>query len=518
MNSRGIQVVISTNNSSNYIKRCFDSIVNSLQNEKWMLVLSDDGSNDDTYEKVLDLSKDFIKKIVKNQKAKNVAQAKNRALQLTCEFKEEYPYIMMMDIDDEMLPGRVKILDFLIEKNEKFVVGNFYVTDSNKVREVNVDMLTMPKFGAWATVFHQSLIKENENFFDENFDLYEDIAKWWDFKLKQKNFKINYINSAFVHNYIRRCDSVTRIKDKNHINKLKEHVEKLKTVHGNYTFDLKRTNDIAVIIPYYNFSDNKFCLLNLKKVVEFWKKTGCQVYVSECSNTLYEVNFEGIHNLKFRGSDFLWQKECIINKTVSMLPSEINYVIWADGDIIWDSYDWIYEVKEKLNKIPVIQLFNSVNYLDKFGKEVIHHSKCYALNHFSYAPGGALIVKREFFEFIGLFELNLTGGGDTVFWMGVCGKMRDDWDDIFNSEITDRTKKWIKKAYSFFRNQYSYIDVPSKHLWHGDRKNRQYRSRHEILKNMSISDFTKNEYGLFELRSSNLEFETKMKDYFYSRS
>ena len=230
MNNRGIQVVISTNNSSNYIKRCFDSIVNSLQNEKWMLVLSDDGSNDDTYEKVLDLSKDFIKKIVKNQKAKNVAQAKNRALQLTCEFKEEYPYIMMMDIDDEMLPDRVKLLDFLIEKNEKFVVGNFYVTDSNKVREVNVDMLTMPKFGAWATVFHQSLIKENENFFDENFDLYEDIAKWWDFKLKQKNFKINYINSTFVHNYIRRCDSVTRIKDKNHTNKLKEHVEKLQGV------------------------------------------------------------------------------------------------------------------------------------------------------------------------------------------------------------------------------------------------------------------------------------------------
>ena len=231
MHSRGIQVVITAYNSSVYIKRCFDSIQNSLQTEKWMLVLLDDGSDDDTYAQLSILSKDFTTKLVKSEKAKNVAQAKNRALQLTHEFKEQYPYIMMMDIDDEMLPGRVKLLDFLIEKNEKFAVGNFYVTDLNKkVKEINVDMLNMPKFGSWATVFHQSLIKENENFFNEDFDLYEDIAKWWDFKLKQKEIKINYISSVFVHHYIRRLDSMTRIKNESHINKLRSHVEKLQEV------------------------------------------------------------------------------------------------------------------------------------------------------------------------------------------------------------------------------------------------------------------------------------------------
>ena len=187
MCNRGIQVVITTYNSSNYIKKCFDSIRTSLQTEKWMLILLDDGSNDDTYAQLSILSKDFTTKLVKSEKAKNVAQAKNRALQLTHEFKEQYPYIMMMDIDDEMLPGRVKLLDFLVEKNEKFAVGNFYVIKPNlEVKEIDVGMLLMPKFGAWATVFHQSLIKENENFFNEDFDLYEDIAKWWDFKLKQK--------------------------------------------------------------------------------------------------------------------------------------------------------------------------------------------------------------------------------------------------------------------------------------------------------------------------------------------
>ena len=106
-----------------------------------MLVLLDDGSDDDTYEKLSILSKDFTTKLVKSEKAKNVAQAKNRALQLTCEFKEQYPYIMMMDIDDEMLPGRVKLLDFLIEKNEKFAVGNFYVTDLNKKVKDLIDVV-----------------------------------------------------------------------------------------------------------------------------------------------------------------------------------------------------------------------------------------------------------------------------------------------------------------------------------------------------------------------------------------
>lgn len=228
MCERGIQVVITTNNSSNYIKSCFDSIENSLKNEKWILILSDDGSEDDSFEKVLNLSGNFVRKVVKNEKAKNVSQAKNRALKLTHEFKEEYPYIMMMDIDDEMLPDRVKLLDFLIEKKEKFAVGNFYVTDSNKVREVYVNMLTMPKFGAWATVFHQSLIKNDENFFDENLELYGDIAKWWKIKLKQTDVKINYIDCGFVHNYIKRIDSVTSIKNKRHTEELRNYIEKIK--------------------------------------------------------------------------------------------------------------------------------------------------------------------------------------------------------------------------------------------------------------------------------------------------
>jgi len=229
MRERGIQVVITTNNASNYIKSCFDSIENSLKNEKWMLVLSDDGSQDDTFEKVLDLSAGFTKKVVKYEKAKNVAQAKNRVLQLTHEFKEEYPYIMMMDIDDEMLPGRVKILDFLIEKNEKFAVGNYYITNGiSNVSEINVNMLTIPKFGAWATVFHQSIIKKDENFFNESLELYSDLAKWWEFKLKQKEFKINYIDSPFVHNYMKRNNSVTSLKNKSHIEHLKGYIEKLK--------------------------------------------------------------------------------------------------------------------------------------------------------------------------------------------------------------------------------------------------------------------------------------------------
>jgi len=229
MINRAVQVVISTHNSSNYIKSCFESVKDSLKNEKWMLVLSDDGSQDDTFEKVLDLSAGFIKKVVKYGKAKNVAQAKNRALQLTHEFKEEYPYIMMMDIDDEMLPGRVKILDFLIEKNEKFAVGNYYITNGiSNVSEINVNMLTIPKFGAWATVFHQSIIKKDENFFNESLELYSDLAKWWEFKLKQKEFKINYIDSPFVHNYMKRNNSVTSKNNTNHINELKKYIEILR--------------------------------------------------------------------------------------------------------------------------------------------------------------------------------------------------------------------------------------------------------------------------------------------------
>ena len=123
--TQGIQVVVTAYNTSEYLERCFRGIENSLKGRKWILVFSNGGSTDDTLERAVFLSRNFKSHIVNNLRAKDVSEAKNKTLELTHRFKEEYPAVMMMDSDDEMIPDRVKLLDYLLEAKGLFAVGDY---------------------------------------------------------------------------------------------------------------------------------------------------------------------------------------------------------------------------------------------------------------------------------------------------------------------------------------------------------------------------------------------------------
>jgi len=221
----GIQVVISAYNVEKYLIGCLLSVEESCKNHDWNLIFVDDGSTDHTFE----LAKDYIKNsscqnhiITKYEKAKNVAQAKNRALKLTQKFKEKYPVICVMDADDEMIPTRIDyLLPKLLSDKGLFIVGDYIIYVKNlepQYVDVNKDKQNL-RFGIWATLFHQCLIPENGRFFDENIDIYSDFFKWRE--LKRKN-NINFIfhSGQPVHRFFRRKDSVSGSVPEDYINKL----------------------------------------------------------------------------------------------------------------------------------------------------------------------------------------------------------------------------------------------------------------------------------------------------------
>lgn len=225
--NQGIQVVITAHNTSEYLERCLGSVSNSLQGRKWILVFSDDGSSDDTYEKTDFLSKDFNRFIIKNQKAKNYAQAANRALELSFQFKEEYPAIMIMDSDDEMLPGRAALVDYLARNNEIFVFGDYYLEKGGSLIEVRPDRIPgFMRFGAWATVFHQSLIKKDIPFFEESLAVNPDLGKWWYLKCVE-NVKLCNFPGHFTHRYIKRSGSVSYGAGPKESEQLKNYIDKI---------------------------------------------------------------------------------------------------------------------------------------------------------------------------------------------------------------------------------------------------------------------------------------------------
>jgi len=222
--NQGIQVVVTAYNTSEYLERCFRGIENSLKGRKWILVFSNDGSTDDTLERAVFLSRNFKSHIVNNPKAKNVSEAKNKNLELTHRFKEEYPAVMMMDSDDEMLPDRVKLLDCLVETNGLFAVGDYNLIIDGTVNEIVLGKFhDFMRFPPSATLFHQSLIKEGEKFFDENFQVYSDIVKWWTLRCIE-NIEILRVSGFFVLNYFIRKGSVSFAPTEENLRMVKDHI------------------------------------------------------------------------------------------------------------------------------------------------------------------------------------------------------------------------------------------------------------------------------------------------------
>lgn len=222
--NQGIQVVVTAYNTSAYLERCFRGIENSLKGRKWILVFSNDGSTDDTLERAVFLSRNFKSYIVNNPKAKNVSEAKNKTLELTHRFKEEYPAVMMMDSDDEMLPDRVKLLDYLVEADGLFAVGDYNLIRDGAVCKIVLGQLPdFMRFPPSATLFHQSLVKENEKFFDEDFLVYSDIVKWWTLRCIE-NIEILRVSGFFVLNYFIRKGSVSFAPTEKSLRKVKDYV------------------------------------------------------------------------------------------------------------------------------------------------------------------------------------------------------------------------------------------------------------------------------------------------------
>ena len=212
----GVQIVVCAHNAEKFLARCLDSIENSCNKLDWTFIFADDGSTDNTiniieeYSTKLSCTNCIIKKF---PKAKNVAQAKNRALKLTKILAEDYPVICVVDSDDEMLAERIDyLLPEMIKQNSKFIIGDYILHSSNNKKQyVSADDSNIKRdlrFGIWATLFHESLISEDKGFFDEKMEVYSDFLKWWTLKYED-NLRFTFHSGKAVYNFYRRKSSVS---------------------------------------------------------------------------------------------------------------------------------------------------------------------------------------------------------------------------------------------------------------------------------------------------------------------
>ena len=183
-----------------------------------------------------------------------------------------------------------------------------------------------------------------------------------------------------------------------------------------------------------------------------------------------------------------FQKEALINRTAAMLPERIKYVAWVDPDLLFSNKQWAAQgiATLKTGHYAAVQLFEEVEFEDSHGSIADSSpgviANYLATRNLNGAAGGAWMMQREHFESIGgLYPFMAVGGGDVTFVNAVLGhKIRHHYKQM-SPAAADAAKAYIAQAHEQIPQRVGYVPGKVRHLWHGDKSDRQYATRQKIL-------------------------------------
>jgi len=256
------------------------------------------------------------------------------------------------------------------------------------------------------------------------------------------------------------------------------------------------------------------------------------LYVVELAyscNNKYVLNLDKKY-LKLYCDTPMWHKENLINICVEkLLPKDWKNFAWIDADVEFLNKDWANVTLDYLKNFDVLQMFSFCHDLDENSKaKKTYSSLCQ--NYCLYEKGRALpdaiagfawAINREFYDKIGgLFEYGIIGGADLLMYNCFSSEFsRDVLSPYFF--LNNEFKKTFLDYYEKCKNcKLGYLPLLLKHYFHGDRKNRKYSQRMNILSkyNFSLSFLEKDDNGIL-IKSSQFpeNLDNEFLNYFLER-
>lgn len=293
----------------------------------------------------------------------------------------------------------------------------------------------------------------------------------------------------------------------------------------------REVNDTAIVTCYFNYVGYQRLKDNYFAFKEQIQKTGGNLYTIELA--FHDRPFElpaDKNTVQIRTNDLMWYKENLINMMVARLPEHITKVIWADADIIFYDNQWHLKASKLLDVYPIAQMFSELEDTDAQGK-VVEVTECAVklkdkevldgqdLSH--YRPGFIWGARREFFKHVGLFDQHILGSNDSWLCYTLLQKKIPHHFQNLNKDLMDRFEVWATKLrnYIFDPSLVGYLDVRTRHMWHGDKKNRQYTLRQKYIADLDPSKHLRYRAdGLLEWTEETPEYMTNaVKNYFFQR-
>ena len=161
-----LSIIVPAYNSSDYIEECISSVLKQKTSYNYELIVINDGSKDDTLEKINLFKKNKNLKII-NQENKGFSGARNRGID-----EAKGKYIMFLDSDDLLCENSIeKLIKTANEKKADIVQGSYYTFDKNgnkfykdilpteKNRKTNNEEILIPGF-PWGKVYKSELFEK----------------------------------------------------------------------------------------------------------------------------------------------------------------------------------------------------------------------------------------------------------------------------------------------------------------------------------------------------------------------
>lgn len=303
--------------------------------------------------------------------------------------------------------------------------------------------------------------------------------------------------------------------------KTRKHFSGLGEGRSNPIYTEPKVHDTAVLIPFFNPAPFKRILKNILYLIEVLKEKHIPYYVVECTFKKSKPQIPDA-TLVVNSDSYMFYKEQLLNKLEPLVPQRYTKLIFLDGDVLFDTPDWIDQTSASLEKNDMVQPFNEACWLTPDNTRIRSKKMSYASaivtkqpitmrTMHNYHPGFAWGIKREMFHKIGgFFPRSIIGGGDVAFILNFFPI--EVTDEIFFKAINGSFGKFIIDAWREYNKKFKQINPKlgflygrALHLFHGVKENRQYVTRYEdvskVIKGDWDDEITTNPDGLFEFKT-----------------
>lgn len=226
-----------------------------------------------------------------------------------------------------------------------------------------------------------------------------------------------------------------------------------------------------------------------------------------------------------REKNLLWQKEALINHALRQQSPSVRYFGWLDHDLVFANPRWIEEAIAKIDAGSVaVQCFDRIEFLGPEGETLRTApggaASAQRTGMPTGSPGGAWLAERAFLDKIGgLLENNIVGGGDQA-WLSALHGDAAAYHHRLSGRLADASIEWVRYVQGEAAGRFGSVTGAARHLYHGDRRHRQYVCRDAILRQHDFDpdiDIRRSAAGILEWASEKPAMHRAMQDYFEGR-